>query len=120
MSEPAFKAVPSGTSSTTGIAETGTFPALSGGKGAPGAGKQLPKAAVDKAELVKLAEKLNVASLSIGHNLHFKVDLDDGPVVLQVIDRETGEIIRQIPQEKAAVALNVNGSVGIRLFDDLV
>jgi len=120
MSEPAFKAAPSGSSSTTGIAETGSYPALTGGNAAPRAGKQLPKVAVEKADLADLAKKLNVASRQIGNDLHFQVNLDDGPVVLQVIDRETGEIIRQIPQEKAAVALNVNGSVGIRLFDDLV
>ena len=120
MSEPAFKAVPSGTSSTTSTAETGSYPGLIGGNATPVAGKQLPKVVTEKPDMERLAEKLNIASRSISHNLHFKVDLDNGPAVLQVIDRETGEIIRQIPEEKAAVALNTNGSVGIRLFDDLV
>ena len=120
MSEPAFKTALSGTSSRTGLAETGSYPALTGGNVAPEAGKQLPIAAVDKAAMVTLAKKMNVASRQIGNDLHFKVNLDNGPVVLQVIDRETGEIIRQIPHEKAIVALNTNGSVGIRLFDDFV
>lgn len=120
MSEPVFKAASSGTSSATGTAVTGSYPALNGGNAEPRAGKELPQAAREKPDMESLAKELNVASRSIGNDLHFKVNLDKGPVVLEVIDRETGELIRQIPQEKASVALNVNGSVAIRLFDEMV
>lgn len=120
MSEQALRAALSGSSSATGTGVTGSYPVAVAGKAEPVAGNRLPIVAVETPDLERLAKELNNASRNIGHDLHFEVDLDNGPAVLQVVDRETGEIIRQIPQEKAAVALSDNGSLSIRLFDDLV
>jgi flagellar protein FlaG len=120
MSEHALETAPSGSSSATGTAVSGTYPALKSGRNNVGAGKTLPVVAAEKPDMEHLAKQMNVARRNLGNDLRFKVDLDRGHTVLQVVDRETGEIIRQIPQEKAVVVLSENGSVGIRLLDDLV
>lgn len=44
--------------------------------------------------------------------------MESGRSVIQVLDRETGEIIRQIPPEKAEVTLTSNGFVELRLYDE--
>jgi len=120
MSEHALKTALSGTSSIAGNSVSGSYPVPIGGNIEFRAGNQLPKVAIESPDFERLAQELNVASQSIGNNLRFQVNLGKGPVVLQVVDRETGEIIRQIPQEKASVALSENGSVKIRLFDELI
>lgn len=120
MSEHALKAAPSGASSAAGNAVSGSYPALKGGRNDVSVGKPLPVVTVEKPDIERLAKELNVPRRNIGNNLRFQVDLGNGPAVLQVIDPESGEIIRQIPQEKAAVELSENGSVKIRLLDDLV
>ena len=43
--------------------------------------------------------------------------MQSGRSVIQVLDRETGEIIRQIPPEDAKVTLTRNGFVELRLYD---
>lgn len=123
MSEQALKSVASG---------TGTFAVLSdrlqdvqGGKPNPASGNKLPEstAADDKKrgpDLERLARQLNLASRSIGRELRFRVDLESGHSVIQVLDRETGEIIRQIPGDQAMAALTNSARSGIRLFDELV
>ena len=106
---------------------TGTYPALQPkavesqppGKAAPDTGKQAPVAAVRQPDLEALAAKLNVQSQSIGRDLRFKVDMNSGNSVIQVLDRETGEIIREIPPEKAEISLSVNGEMQLQLHDDL-
>lgn len=123
MSEQALKSVASG---------TGTFAVLSdklhevqGGKSNPSSGKALPNVPAEapektKPDLEKLARQLNLASQSIGRELRFRVDLQSGHSVIQVLDRETGEIIRQIPGEQAAASLHKGQISDIRLFDELV
>lgn len=104
---------------------TGTFPVIrpttpdtgAGGKSAPQNGNDLPAKQIDDADLEALAAKLNIQSQSIGRDLRFKVDMDSGKSVIQVLDRETGEIIREIPPEKAEVSLSVNGDMRLRLYD---
>ena len=120
MSEQALKTAPSGTGTPTTTAATGTFEVVSGGNADADTGKSLPPPAAEKADPARLAEALNAASRRIGRDLRFQVDLELGYAVIQVLDRETGEIIRQIPQEKAAVSLSGNGALQMRLFDDLV
>lgn len=106
---------------------TGTFPALqprqveipAGGNAAPGPGKDVPAQAVKGPDLEAIAAKLNVASQAIGRDLRFKVDMDSGQSVIQVLDRETGEIIREIPPEKAELSLSAGGQIQLRLINSL-
>ena len=104
-------------------ATTGQFPVLTAaaapqaGKESPGNGKSVPEVRASQPDLEKLAEKLNVASLSVGRDLRFKVDLNSRRAVIQVLDSETGEIIRQIPPEKAEVYLSEAGAMSLRLLD---
>ena len=119
MSEQALKPVSSDAGSATASAATGSYPVLVGGNAGRAAGKALPEAAAQKPDLERIAQELNIASRSVGRDLRFRVDLDKGEAVIQVLDRETGEIIRQIPAEKAARVLR-DGAMQIRLFDELV
>ena len=121
MSEQALKSIASG---------TGTFPVLkdraqdqlpgTGGNAGSTDGKVLPERNANaRPNLEKLAQQLNMASQSIGRDLRFRVDLDSGQSVIQVLDRETGEVIRQIPGEMA-VSLHGGPGASIKLYDELV
>lgn len=109
---------------------TGTFPVVrpqiqaqalvQTGKTEPEAGKNVPVAETPKADLEELARALNVASQSIGRDLRFEVDMESGQAVIQVLDRETGEVIRQIPPEKAQLSITRNGLMQLRLHNDRV
>ncbi|MBT8098093.1 MAG: flagellar protein FlaG [Gammaproteobacteria bacterium] len=83
------------------------------------AGKVLP-AQAEKPDLKKVAEQLNISSQSIGRDLRFEVNLESGRSVIQVLDRQTGEIIRQIPPEKVTPYLQENGAIVVRLYDEVV
>lgn len=81
-------------------------------------GKDMPQ--VKNTDMESLARKLNIASRSIGRDLRFQVNMDSGQSVIQVLDRETGEIIRQIPPENAKSYFSDRGDVVLRLYDDRV
>ena len=103
-------------------ATTGQFPALgrvaqANGNKSPESGKGMPEKQVDMPDLEKLAEKLNAASSNAGRDLRFDVDLSKNRAVISVLDRETGEVIRQIPPEKAEIYLSTDGSMAMRLID---
>ena len=113
---------------------TGTFPALrikadeaarggrvepETGKVTPEAGKEAPVAAEEQVDLEAIAAELNIASQSIGRDLRFKVDMNSGSSVIQVLDRDTGEIIREIPPDKAKLSVSSNGNMQLRLYDGL-
>lgn len=118
MSEPDLKSISNA---------TGTYPALQPkavviqppGKAAPDTGKGTPVPAAEKPDLAAIAAKLNVQSQSIGRDLRFKVNMSSGNSVIQVLDRETGEIIREIPPEKAKISLSVNGDMQLQLHNEL-
>ncbi len=92
------------------------------GKVVPDAGKISPTqaASIAKLNLDEVVQQLNFGSVSIGRTLRFKVDVLTGDSVIQVLDRDTGELIRQIPPEEAVVALTQrSGAFGIQLLNDL-
>lgn len=120
MSEQALKIASFGAGSATASAATGRYPVLGGGKPGRATGKTLPEVTAQKPDLERIAQKLNIVSRSVGRDLRFQVDLDKGVAVIQVLDRDTGEIIRQIPQEKAGLVFTGNGVMQIRLFDEMV
>ena len=108
---------------------TGTTKALSSsligasrrasGKQSSASGQSLPvRSTRTQKQIEKIVQKLNAASLNNTRNLRFQVDLKSGKSVIQVIDSETGEIIRQIPPEKLSGYLQADGNLAIRLFDE--
>jgi len=107
-------------------AATGSYPALQlpadaedkGGKAPAMVGKEVPVR--EQPDMEKLAQKLNLAAQTIGRDLRFQVDLENGRSVIQVLDRETGEIIRQIPPENAKTYVSDFGDVALRLYDAVV
>ncbi|MBT8097936.1 MAG: flagellar protein FlaG [Woeseia sp.] len=111
------------------ISGTGEYPALvtparqapaaGSGKEDAKTGKELP-AQAEKPDLKQVAEQLNMKSQNIGRDLRFEVNLDSGRSVIQVLDRQTGEIIRQIPPEKVTPYMQENGALAMRLYDEVV
>ena len=93
------------------------------GKAVPGAGKISPARAVsiDRQSLADVVQQLNIASLSIGRALRFQVDPRSGDSIILVLNRETGELIRQIPPEDVnAILSTINRASNIQLLDDVV
>ena len=119
MSEQTIKSISTATGTFKSLASQNVSRTESGNP-ADDSGKSLPAAPVSKPDLVKIAKILNMAPKSIGRNLRFEVDLDAGRSVIQVLDRDTGEIIRQIPPEKVSTYLEAEGELSIRLYDELV
>tara|TARA_R110002096_G_scaffold130643_5_gene279955 strand:- start:48023 stop:48373 length:351 start_codon:yes stop_codon:yes gene_type:complete len=106
-------------------AQTGTFAVLrpasdkaQAGNAEAESGNKLPEPA--KPDLESLARQMNIASQTIGRDLRFRVDMESGRSVIQVLDRETGEIIRQIPPENAKTYVSDLGEVALRLYDNQV
>ena len=94
----------------------------SGGKGVPVTGKNSPRqqASVQALNLDALVRELNSKSRSVAPALRFQVDIESGSSVIQVFDRATGELIRQIPPEKANTLANNPGAIDLQRVDDLV
>ncbi|MFZ5594239.1 MAG: flagellar protein FlaG [Pseudomonadota bacterium] len=71
---------------------------------------------IKNTDIEKAVSYLNEYIQSYRRDLHFSVDDDSGRIVVKVIDRETNEIIRQIPSEEAmALANRMEKSNGILL-----
>lgn len=87
----------------------------------PEGGKVLPPEEprpVQKEEVSNAVESLNQYMKSIGRNLRFSIDADSGYTVITVVDRETEEVIRQIPSEEVLERLRDQQEAGISIFTD--
>ncbi|MEM8816846.1 MAG: flagellar protein FlaG [Pseudomonadota bacterium] len=115
MSDKDVSAVSGATGSFTALRPTANATDTTG-KSRSAGGKSLPPAATPNLET--LTAKLNLVSETIGRDLRFQVDMTSGRSVIQVLDRDTGEIIRQIPPEEAQLTLTRNGFVELKLYDE--
>ena len=64
---------------------------------APGSAQEQ---AATKQDVDQAAQKINEALQTVSQKLEFSVDKDTEAVVVKVMDKETGEVIRQIPSEE--------------------
>jgi uncharacterized FlaG/YvyC family protein len=88
------------------------------GKSESSSGNQLPvETAGDEQDLKSLTQNLTAISISIGHDLKFIVDLKSTQPIIQVLDSETGEVIRQIPSTHLTTYPLSSGLEAIRLLD---
>ncbi len=70
-------------------------------------------------QLRKLVEDINTHQQSIKRSLYFSIDRDNGQTVITVVDKETKEVIRQIPPEVALkIADALQDSAGLLLSEE--
>jgi len=55
------------------------------------------KAELSVSEVLEVVQKANAALTSNQSNLKFLVDTDNGKPIVQIVDRETQEVLKQIP-----------------------
>jgi len=103
-------------------------PSLDGSEEAeavPSSGKELPMSDTSKvapdpesADIEQAVTEINEYIQSIQRDLHFSVDEDSGLTVVRVRDKESGELIRQIPEDIfLSLAHNLKENQAINLFD---
>lgn len=76
---------------------------------------QSPVPAPSAAEVREAADKINkVLQSLVSSNLQFSVDQDSGQTIVRVVDVETKDVIRQIPNEEAlAIAKSLGKFQGL-------
>ena len=67
----------------------------------PGEGKELPQESRESNKIDDAVEDINEYIQSVHRELQFSVDRDSGHTIIKVMDIETKEVIRQIPNEEA-------------------
>lgn len=78
-------------------------PQVAAGDGATGAATQTDQA----------IEQINTKLKVLGTSLHFEVDKDSGLTIVSVVDRDTNEVLRQIPTEETVqIARNLDKVIG--------
>jgi flagellar protein FlaG len=79
------------------------------------------EAGVSREDAKAAVQKLNDYVQNVHRSLQFDFDEDAGMSVITVVDRDTKEVIRQIPDEVAVeLARNLNGSDPVPLFSTKV
>jgi flagellar protein FlaG len=79
-----------------------------GGEALPPAGKEVPAAATDTAQISEAVTRINEIVQNVQRDLSFNLDEDSGQTVIRVVDSQSGELIRQIPSEEAlAIAIQL-------------
>lgn len=63
----------------------------------PEAKAEGPKAELSMSEMTEVLQRANKAMIKSGSDLKFSMDLENGKPVVQIIDRETDKVLRQIP-----------------------
>jgi flagellar protein FlaG len=60
----------------------------------------LPRAEQVAPKVEQIAQRLESYIRSVSRSLEFKVDANSGRTIISVLDAETGDLIRQIPNEE--------------------
>lgn len=76
-----------------------------------------PAKELSEAEVRKTVDQLNQI-LNANNGVNFKVDQGSGRMVIQVVDRETSTVLRQIPsKEIIEISKALEGKTGVLLRD---
>lgn len=86
------------------VQESSALQSVESGNASVEAGSRHPEiaagASVNDKDLGGIAGKLNDYTQSVNRQLQFTVDGDSGKTMIKVVDKETGETIREIPSEE--------------------
>jgi flagellar protein FlaG len=110
-------APPSKSEATSEKAPSATAEVINNKEAAKAASLTEAKSAGSEEKLNEAVTKLNDYIQSVQRNLQFNVDDDSGRMVVKVIDRNTNEVVRQIPDEMALkMAQNLQQDEPLSLF----
>jgi flagellar protein FlaG len=113
----AVAAPPSKSEATSEKAPSATAEVINNKEAAKAASQTEAKSAGSEEKLNEAVTKLNDYIQSVQRNLQFNVDDDSGRMVVKVIDRNTNEVVRQIPDEVALkMAQNLQQDEPLSLF----
>lgn len=85
-------------------------------KPAPVPKPDVPETPVDQEQVRRFAEMVGEAVSRLNHGIRFEIDQTSNTIITQVIDRETNEVIRQIPPEEMLDMLHrVRQYIGVLL-----
>lgn len=105
---------------STPITKLEERPALMSGQAAPAQKAAAPEkvaAEPDRDEVTSAVKKLNEALPQSAQSLEFEIDEDSNEVVVKIIDRDTREVVRQMPTKEALeMAKSIDKMMG-RLLD---
>jgi len=93
LSPPAKLSGPNTNQKSVSLAETG-------GQDLPLQGKKEPQVVQESSEIREAISEINEFVQSIQRDLSFNMDEASGRTVIRVIDRESGDLIRQIPSDE--------------------
>ena len=109
------------------VARVASSPKVDEANALPSDGKELPLKETDTeskptetvaAQIEQAVSEINEYVQSIQRDLHFSVDKDSGLTIVRVRDKESGELIRQIPEDIfLSLAQNLKENQAIHLFD---
>ena len=95
------------------------MPATGKHQALPQDGKNVPpEEKVSEAKLDEAVQEINDHLQQVHRELRFNIDKDSGRTVIKVVDAETKEVIRQIPDEEALrFAQRLNEGIGFKLLN---
>ncbi len=80
--------------------------------------KEKPVTDVAASNIEQAVTEINEYVQSVQRDLHFSIDEDSGLTIIRVRDKESGELIRQIPEDIfLSLAQNLKDNQSIHLFD---
>lgn len=92
--------------------------AMYGGKELPVSDNLELSATVKVKDIDRKVAQINDYLQSVQRDLHFSVDKDSGLTVIRVRDKESGELIRQIPEDVfLSLAQDLNDNKSLHLFE---
>lgn len=81
-----------------------------GGQSLPVEGKKQPQLVQPSSDIREAVSEINDFVQSVHRDLSFNMDESSGQTVIKVIDRDSGDLIRQIPSEEVlAIADHLRG-----------
>ena len=119
------------TRSNPSVAGAAPSKKVDGAKALPSSGNDLPIQAIkedikalkeqQKPAIEQAVTEINEYVQSVQRDLHFSVDEESGLTIVRVKDKETGELIRQIPEDIfLSLAQNLKENQTINLLDTQV
>ncbi|WAW10488.1 flagellar protein FlaG [Oxalobacter vibrioformis] len=80
--------------------------------------RQLAEASVTVEEAKEIVNSISASLQSISSGLQFQVDEDSGKVIVKMVDKQSGEVLKQIPSEEALrIAQSLSNLTGVLLSE---